>query len=190
VRLKAVGVDLVTMGVRASAARDTDRVVTVADHGGRRHVDLVVRRDTAGEDSLVGVTCLGAPDVAASLSVAFDRRTPLPVDPLALLLPPGRAEESTSPVRMPGVTTVCRCNGVSKRDIVSAWEAGAGSVEAVAAATRATTGCGGCTDVVCGLVDWLNASDPDSGLTDAGGPAGEGRSTVVTRRNTPAPSTS
>jgi len=190
VRLKAVGVDLVTMGVRASAALPTDRVVTVGDHGGRRHVDLVVRRDATGADALVGVTCLGAPEVAASLSVAFDRRTPLPVDPLSLLLPPGRAEESASPVRMPGTTTVCRCNGVSKKDIVSAWEAGAETVEAVAAATRATTGCGGCAQVVCGLVDWLAASDPETPFTEAAVPPGGGRSTVVTRRNTTAPSTS
>jgi assimilatory nitrate reductase electron transfer subunit len=184
VRLKAAGVDLVTMGVRASAARATDRVVTLSDAGGRRHIDLVVR-----EDALVGVTCLGAADVSASLSVAFDRRTPLPVDPLALLVTEGRSEESASPVRMPGATTVCRCNGVSKKDIVAAWESGAGSVEAVATATRATTGCGGCKDVVCGLVDWLNASEPGP-LTDAAPPVGDRRSTLVTRRNITAPSSS
>jgi assimilatory nitrate reductase electron transfer subunit len=185
VRLKAAGVDLVTMGVRASAAHDTDRVVTLSDPGGRRHIDLVVR-----EDTLVGVTCLGASDVSASLSVAFDRRTPLPVDPLALLVPEGRAAQSTSPVRMPGTTTVCRCNGVSKKDIVSAWEAGAGTVDAVAAATRATTGCGGCKEVVCGLVDWLNESDPETPLTDGAVPTGSTRSTDVTQRNITAPSSS
>ena len=180
VRLKAAGVDLVTMGVRASAARATDRVLTVSDPAARRHVDLVVRDDT-----LAGVTCLGAPDVSASLSVAFDRRTPLPVDPLALLVAEVRVEETASPVRMPGATTVCRCNGVSKRDVVAAWEAGAHTVADVAARTRATTGCGGCTDVVCGLVDWLDASDPDT-------PAGPttGRSTAVTRRNITAPTSS
>jgi assimilatory nitrate reductase electron transfer subunit len=182
VRLKAAGVDLVTMGVRASAALDTDRVVTLSDARGRRHVDLVLRGNERGEDALVGVTCLGAADVSASLSVAFDRRTPLPVDPLALLVSEGRAEESTSPVRMPGATTVCRCNGVSKKDIVAAWEAGAGSVEDVAAETRATTGCGGCKDVVCGLVDWLNSSDPETPLTESSSPVQRPqRETVVAR---------
>jgi assimilatory nitrate reductase electron transfer subunit len=190
VRLKAAGVDLVTMGVRASAARDTDRVVTLSDPGGRRHVDLVLRRDERGDDTLVGVTSLGAADVSASLSVAFDRRTPLPVDPLLLLVPEGRAERSASPVRMPGATTVCRCNGVSKKDIVSAWEAGAETVDAVADATRATTGCGGCKEVVCGLVDWLNESDPATPLTEAPASAGDRRSTDVTRRNITAPSSS
>jgi assimilatory nitrate reductase electron transfer subunit len=150
VRLKAAGVDLVTMG----APGEHDRVVTLSDPAGRRHVQVAV-----GGDRLTAVTCVGAPDLGASLAVAFDRATPVPTDPLALLLPE-RAEEDGSPALMPGSTPVCRCNGVSKKDVVAAWEDGAASVQEVAASTRATTGCGGCRSVVCGLVDWLNASDP------------------------------
>jgi hypothetical protein len=43
---------------------------------------------------------------------------------------------------------------------VYAWEGGACSVPEIADATRATTGCGGCRNVVCGLVDWLGEVDP------------------------------
>lgn len=182
VRLKAAGVDLVTIGVRASAAGPDDRVLTVSDPAARRHVDLVLRPDDHGQDTLVGVACLGFPEVSAALTLAHDRATPLPTDPLALLAPGGGAvEESASPVRMPGTTTVCRCNGVTKKQVVSAWEDGARSVEAVTGATRATTGCGGCAEVVCGLVDWLNATDP---------PMREVGSADVTRRNMTAPSSS
>ena len=154
IRLKAVGVDLVALGVRACAARPDDRVITVDDPAGGRHLSLVVR----GEH-LVGATVLGAPAVAAEVSVALDRRTPVPRDPLALLTPE-RTGESASPMRMPGATTVCRCNSVTKAQVVDAWEAGADSVEKVASRTRATTGCGGCREVVCGLVDWLASVDP------------------------------
>lgn len=174
VKLKAAGVDLVTMGVRASAACDHDRVVSVSDGGGNRHVDLVIR-----EGELVGVTCLGFPDVSAALTLAYDRRTPIPADPLALLVPGsagGAVEGSPSPMKMPGSTTVCRCTGVTKKEIVNAWEDGAGTVDAIAGVTRATTGCGGCKEVVCGLVDWLNASDPASAASV---------STPVTERNMP-----
>jgi assimilatory nitrate reductase electron transfer subunit len=184
VKLKAVGVDLVTMGVRASQAGDHDRVLSVSDGGGNRHVDLVLRRSEAGVSELVGVTCLGFPDVSAALTLAYDRRTPLPADPLALLVPGGAGgavEGSPSPMRMPGSTTVCRCSGVTKKQIVSAWEEGATTVDAVAGSTRATTGCGGCKEVVCGLVDWLNASDPAT--------SAEPVSTAVTPRNTPVEST-
>ncbi|MGO4255254.1 FAD-dependent oxidoreductase [Marmoricola sp. RAF53] len=180
VKLKAAGVDLVTMGVRASQAGDHDRVVSVSDGGGNRHADLVLRPNERGDSELVGVTCLGFPDVSAALTLAYDRRTPLPVDPLALLVPAsagGAVEESPSPMRMPGSTTVCRCSGVTKKQIVTAWEEGAATVDAVAGATRATTGCGGCKEVVCGLVDWLNASDP--------GAAPAAVSTPVTERNMP-----
>jgi assimilatory nitrate reductase electron transfer subunit len=163
VKLKAVGVDLVTMGVRASGALPDDRVLTLADPRAGRHVDLVVRRDR-----LAGVTCLGAPAVAASLTVAFERGTTVPADPCELLLPERRTAEAT-PVRMPGGTTVCRCNGVTKKEIVSAWEDGATDLDGVAARTRATTGCGGCRDMVCGLLDWLGTSDPST--PDASQPA-------------------
>lgn len=184
VKLKAVGVDLVTMGVRASAALAEDRVLSLSDHGGpdgggNRHVDLVLR-----DGDLVGVTCLGFPEVSAALTLAYDRRTPLPADPLVLLVPSasgGGIEATPSPMRMPGSTTVCRCSGVTKKQIVGAWENGATTVDAVAGATRASTGCGGCRDVVCGLVDWLNASDPAT----VPGPV----DTPVTRRNTTVDST-
>ena len=44
---------------------------------------------------------------------------------------------------------------------MGAWDDGCHTVEEMAAATRATTGCGGCTETVCGLVDWLTTSDGD-----------------------------
>jgi assimilatory nitrate reductase electron transfer subunit len=155
VRLKAAGLDLVTMGTsggRADAARD--RVVTVGDPAGRRFVELTVR-----DARVTGVTCVGAPDLAPSLTLAYDRGTPVPSDPLLMLLP-DRESDDGSPALMPGGTNVCRCNGVTKADIVHAWEGGACSVPEIADATRATTGCGGCRNVVCGLVDWLGEVDP------------------------------
>ena len=166
-RLKAAGVDLVVMGERADGAPG-GRSVTVDDPASRRSVSIVVR-----DGRLVGVTCLGAPDLSPSLSVAWERRTPTPVDPLALLLPEA-AEEEGNPALMPGDTAVCRCNGVTKRDVVSAWDAGADSVPDVAQATRATTGCGGCRSLVCGLVDWLREVDPHPSA--AGAPGHDDRS--------------
>jgi assimilatory nitrate reductase electron transfer subunit len=151
VRLKAVGIDLCVLGTRPSRAAAEDRVISVDDPRGGRHVGLVVRGER-----LVGATCLGAPALAAELSVLLERGTPVPEDPLALVAPErGPAAPPASPTAMPGATTVCRCNGVTKHDVVTAWEAGATTVDAVAGATRATTGCGGCTEVVCGLVSWL-----------------------------------
>jgi assimilatory nitrate reductase electron transfer subunit len=55
---------------------------------------------------------------------------------------------------------VCRCNGFSKGDLVREWENGCTTVEGLAEKTLATTGCGGCTSLVCGIVDWLTEVDP------------------------------
>jgi assimilatory nitrate reductase electron transfer subunit len=156
-RLKAVGLDVVTMGRRQSSADTHDRVLAVHDRQARRHLEVVVRDDT-----LVGLTCIGDPEVAAHLSTQFDRPGMIPTDPLHLLLgaSAGSVTEAPSPTTMPSSTTVCRCNGVSKGALVAAWEAGATGVEELAEATLATTGCGGCTALVGGICDWLRESDP------------------------------
>ena len=156
-KLKAVGLDVVTMGRRASTADSHDRVVSLHDASARRHVEVVVRDDT-----LIGVTCVGAPEIAAHLSTQFDRPGMIPADPLQLLLgtSAGSITEAQNPTTMPSSTTVCRCNGVSKGDLVHEWENGRTTVEALAEKTLATTGCGGCTSLVCGIVDWLTEVDP------------------------------
>ena len=156
-RLKAVGMSVVTAGVRSSTARPDDRVVSLSDRQARRHVELVTRGDT-----LVGITCVGSPELASYLSTQLDRPGMLPSDPMQLLMGTGSpgVAESASPTTMPASTTVCRCNGVTKGDLVHAWDGGATSVESLAGATRATTGCGGCTKLVGGIVDWLQTTDP------------------------------
>ncbi len=156
VRLKASGLDVVTVGETAPAA-GTARVVALSDPEGRRSVRVVVRGDR-----LVGATCVGAGALAADLVVACERGTPVPLDPAHLLVRgvSVATPETDDPTAIPAAATVCRCNGVSKRDVVAAWQEGARDLPSCAAATRATTGCGGCTSVVEGLLGWLGRSDP------------------------------
>lgn len=156
-RLKAVGLDVVTEGVRGSGAAADDRVLAVHDPRAGRHVELVVRRD-----ELAGFTCVGDGDLAAHLSTQVGRPGVLPPDPLQLLLGTsgGAPTTSGSPTTMPAATTVCRCNGVTKGDLVAAWEDGCTSVPALADRTRATTGCGGCRVLVQGVAQWLEQVDP------------------------------
>ncbi|WP_265520114.1 FAD-dependent oxidoreductase [Oerskovia flava] len=168
VRLKAVGLEVVTMGV-CGARRDHDpahRTLALNDPASGRYVEVVV----AG-GYLVGATCVGAPDVGADLTATYSRRTPVPADPAHLLLRPvaQAPAPAATPTHMPDRTTVCTCNGVTKGDIVGSWREGARTVADVASATRATTGCGGCKDVVCGLVDWLASADPDQSSQPGGG---------------------
>lgn len=160
VRVKAAGLEIVTMGV-CGTRRVHDpahRTVTLSDPASGRHVEVVV-----ADGLLAGATCVGAPEVGADLTAAYTRRLPVPADPAQLLVRPvGPAPApATTPTHMPDRTTVCQCNGVTKGDLVGCWRDGARSVDELARATRATTGCGGCRDVVCGLVDWLATADPE-----------------------------
>jgi assimilatory nitrate reductase electron transfer subunit len=162
VKVKAGPLSVVAMG-RSGTGREPvpgERTVRLCDPDAGRYVEAVV-----ADGLLVGATCVGDPRVAADLTAAYTRRTPVPVDPAFLLLTPvmPTAAPASSPEHMPDDATVCRCNGVSKHDITACVRDGATSAQEVAAATRATTGCGGCTEAVCGLVDWLTATRADAG---------------------------
>jgi assimilatory nitrate reductase electron transfer subunit len=157
VRLKAHGLDVVTMGVCGvqRPGDPTQRTLRLSDPAVGRHVEVVV-----SGDRLVGATCVGAGSVAAELVTAYTRRVPVPRDPAHLLLTAlgSRLKVAATPADLPADGTVCRCNGVSKGAIAACIQDGAATVEEVAAGTRATTGCGGCTEDVCTLIDALRPS--------------------------------
>jgi len=164
VRLKAHGLEVVTMGVRGGGPGR--RAVQLSDPASGRYVEVVVAGGV-----VVGATCVGAGVVAADLTTAYTRRTPAPSDPAHLLVraPQGSsAAGEPSATLMPDRAVVCRCNGVTKRDLVASWRAGARTVADVERATRATTGCGGCADAVCGLLEWLAPGAPGGVTSDVG----------------------
>ncbi|MFI9485281.1 FAD-dependent oxidoreductase [Promicromonospora sp. NPDC052451] len=158
VKVKGGPLSVTTMGVCGPVRPDggAQRAVRLADPRAGRYVEVVV-----ADGVLVGATCVGDPRVAADLTAAYTRRTPVPHDPAFLLLTPvmAAAAPASSPEHMPDDAVVCRCNGVTKGDIGSACAAGAHTVEDVTRETRATTGCGSCKDAVCGLVAWLRAPE-------------------------------
>ncbi|MFT7840815.1 FAD-dependent oxidoreductase [Saccharothrix sp. BKS2] len=158
-RLKARDVDLAALGdVHVDVDCPDAEVLCFQDPARGRYAKLVLR-----DDRVTGAIVLGAPDAAAAITQLYDRGLAAPTDRLALLL--GRALPTAgggeaSPADLPASAVVCRCNTVSKGQLVGAWRAGATTVSALAEVTRAGTGCGGCKDAVCGIVDWLAASQP------------------------------
>lgn len=153
-RLKAAGIDLAAVG----EIDEGDEQLRVSDPRRGCYGVLSLRADR-----VVGAVLMGLPDAAATITGLYDSGAPAPADRLALLLGralPGGAAGAPDPVRLPGTAVVCRCNTVTKNALVTAWRAGARDVEALSRRTRATTGCGSCRDVVCGIRDWLNSADP------------------------------
>jgi assimilatory nitrate reductase electron transfer subunit len=155
-RLKAGGIDLAAMGTLDSDVED--EVVSFADPVRGTYAKLVIR-----DGRLTGAVMLGDNPTVGTVIQLFDRSGPLPADRRSLLLGRalgGKRAPADSPALMPDQAMVCRCNTVTKRAITACWRAGARSVAEVAAATRATTGCGGCHDTVSGILDWLSTVDP------------------------------
>lgn len=162
VKPKTHGVDIITMGTRADAGAEDPalRVVRLSDPSAGRHLEIVVR-----DGLLVGATAIGAGRVGTDLTTSYTRRTPLPADPAQLLVQAigtTTTARQDSPALVPDRATICRCNGVTKGDIRSEFASGALTLEEIAASTRATTGCGGCTEAVCGIVDWLRTAEAPS----------------------------
>ncbi|MGH4025760.1 MAG: (2Fe-2S)-binding protein, partial [Pseudonocardiaceae bacterium] len=110
---------------------------------------------------VAGAVLLGLPEATGPVIQLFDSGAPAPSDRFALLLGRGSPGAGTdSPAQLPARAVICRCNGVTKGELVGAWSDGAREPAALAAATRATTGCGTCADAVEGLRTWLNEADP------------------------------
>ena len=154
IRVKASGMAMVAMGVCGDFDRADPRyrVLSLKDPDGGRYVEVVVSGGL-----LVGATCIGDADVAATLGALYTRSLPVPMDPAQLMiraLAGGGASAATrDPADLKDADKVCTCNTVTAGQIRHALGSGCSSVKDVAAATRATTGCGDCTSLVSGLVD-------------------------------------
>jgi assimilatory nitrate reductase electron transfer subunit len=163
-RLKARDVDLAAMG---DPHHEDDpgtgiEAVELADPSRGRYAKVVLR-----DDRVLGAIVLGFPAAAARLTQLYDTDLPAPSDRLGMLVG-APTQETDSPARLPDRAVVCRCNTVTKGGLAAAWADGARSVEALAETTRATTGCGACTDAVCGIAAWLAAADPVEEIGAAG----------------------
>lgn len=152
VRVKAAGLDVVTMGLSGKFEHGERelRAVRMSDPAIGRFVEVVVSHGL-----LVGATVVGDKQAASELSAMYTRMLPVPADPAHLIVRPlaGAARPAATAVEDMGDDhTVCQCNSVPKGRIVAALGDGCASVEDVAKATRAGTGCGDCRSVVAALI--------------------------------------
>jgi assimilatory nitrate reductase electron transfer subunit len=164
-RLKARGVELASMGEVGPEPHDEDdtEVVKLVDPARGRYAKLITR-----DGRLIGAVILGDADVAASVTVAYDRQSILPPDRMRLLT--GGGQPAADPADLPDAAAVCRCNAVTAGEIRTCAGRGARSVAAIARETMATTGCGTCRSTVAALLTGRAATtrvgDGDAGPDD------------------------
>lgn len=153
--LKARGIDLVALGETHTEPSDpVAEVLRVADPARRRYAKLVVRNER-----VAGAIMIGFPGAAATIAQLYGTPNAVPAEPLELLA--GANAPASGPVlHRQASSVICRCNTVTKGELVTAWQAGARSVDALSEATRAGSGCGGCRDTICALADALVRAEP------------------------------
>ncbi|WP_157248173.1 FAD-dependent oxidoreductase [Nonomuraea typhae] len=151
-RLKAASIELASLG--DGMREEGVELVRFSHPAGGTYRKLVIR-----ENRLVGAILLGETSAVGTLTQLYDRGADLPARREELLFP--RMRHGRDDVGdLPETAVVCSCNHVTKASIKEAWQHGAADVTAVAAATRATTGCGSCADTVDRLLRQASAQAP------------------------------
>ena len=150
-RLKADGIDVVALGELAPDPVAADTAVTTISEPARGRY---ARVDVAG-GRIVGAVLVGHPEPVGVLTQLYESALPVPDDVVSVVLGRAEAVSAASPATMPAGAVVCRCNGVSKGDLVAAWRDGVRDRAGLAERTRAGTGCGGCSSAVEGICGWL-----------------------------------
>ncbi len=135
-RLRATGLDVAVLGDPQHAEGEVVEVTNPIAGSHRRlvvHGGRIVAAALVGDLSRVGL-----------ITQLYDRGTILgPDEPGQLLLP----EAVDAPTALPDEAEICVCAGVSAGEIRAC-----GSMSECVDRTRATTGCGGCADVVRRLI--------------------------------------
>ena len=140
-KLKLLGVDVGSIGDAhgATAGSRSYRFIDEATSSYRR---LVVSAD--GKQAL-GAVLVGDNSYYDTLLQYVQNGIALPAEPSCLILPQGEGAPALGADALPDTATICSCHNVSKGAICASIDGGCGDLAGLKSATRAATGCGGCS---------------------------------------------
>ena len=157
-KLKLLGVDVCSMG---DAHASTAGALTYSYVDERQQI---YRRINVSSDGkvLLGAILVGDATGYDDLLQYCLNGIELPPEPDTLILPQrGDAPVGLGPDALPATATVCSCHNVSKGAIVEAMDSGCMALGEVRESTKASTGCGGCAQM---LKDIVNAELSNRGV--------------------------
>lgn len=149
-KLKLNGVDVASIG-DAHANSQGALIYTYQNGADEIYKRLVVSED---KKKLLGAVLVGEASGYGALSQYYLNAIDLPEHPDSLILP-SRSDESVGlgPDALPESAQICSCFDVTKGQICSAVENGCHTMPALKDATKAATGCGGCTALLKSVLD-------------------------------------
>ncbi len=142
-KLKLMGVDVGSIGDAQARTKDSLSFIYQNPKTG------VYKKLVTSSDSkrLLGAVLVGDTEDYGNLLQLFLNDMDLPAQPESLILP--NVEKPAMGVdNLPDTATICSCYNVSKGAICASVEQGAMTLEAIKACTKASTGCGGCSQIV------------------------------------------
>lgn len=148
-KLKLMGVDVASVG-DAHGNTPGSLAYTYINQ-----VEGIYKKIVISEDKklLLGAVLVGdAEDYSNLLQFALNRME-LPESPESLILPNVGGGAILGVDALPDTAVICSCNNVTKADLVSAVQAGAGTLGALKESTKAATGCGGCSALTTQLMN-------------------------------------
>ncbi|MCW8125808.1 nitrite reductase large subunit NirB [Microbulbifer halophilus] len=149
-KLKLLGVQVGSIGDAHGRAEGAAAITFVDEQSG---VYKRMITDAEGKQ-LLGAVMVGDTDDYDQLLQYHLNGIELPEQPEQLILP---AADGAAPTlgagALPETATICSCHNVSKGDIVQSVQGGCCSLGEVKDATKASTGCGGCSALLKNVVD-------------------------------------
>ena len=150
-KLKLLGVDVGSIGDSHGRAEGSVSYVFSDER-----LEVYKRINVSGDGKkLLGAVLVGDCDDYDTLLQYFLNDIELPENPESMILPhvAGGAPQ-LGPAALPLAATICSCHNVSKGSIVDAIDGGCCSLGDIKSATKASTGCGGCSALLKSVVDY------------------------------------
>ncbi len=147
-KLKLLGVDVGSVGDPAGAA---DGALAFTYHDPVREVYKRLNVSADGS-KVLGAVLVGDCETYDTILQYYLNSLPLPENPEALILPQSELALPGADL-LPDTATICSCLNVSKGQITGVVASGCHGLGAVKAETGASTGCGGCAQLLKSIVD-------------------------------------